>query len=82
MNTLLRLPAPDLLNQFWNLEFAWDFGLTESASRDGNPVFGLFGPTDDGLAILVTFVFIMTFFRDRSGRTAGRAGLARFVKVV
>ena len=70
------------MNQFWYLEFTWDFGLTEPASRDLDTILVLLSLADDGIAVLKTFIFVMTLFRDRSGRTTGCASLASIIEVV
>ena len=69
------------LNQFWNLEFAGDAGLTEATPRDFNPVLSPFC-LQRAIGIFPALVFVMTFCSDGSCWTALRADLTGSVKIV
>jgi hypothetical protein len=69
-------------NEFRDFEFTGNPGLTEATSCNRDPVFFIFVPSDNSIAVIGTFVLIVPFCRDRPGWTAGRAGSAGFVEVV
>jgi hypothetical protein len=69
-------------NHFWNLGFTGDVGLTEAAPFRLNTIFGLFVSLNYVAEIFLTFVFVMTFRRDRPGRTTGRTDLACLIEII
>jgi len=69
-------------NHFWNPGFARDVGLAEAAPLSLDTIFGLLVSLDNIAEILLTFVFVVTFRRDRSGWTTGCADLASLIEIV
>ena len=80
--SLKLMPLAFFLDEFRNLEFTGDPGLTEAASCNRDSVLLVFVPANNSIAVFKTFVLIVTFCRDRLGRTPGRAGSAGFVGVI
>ena len=69
------------LNQFGNLEFAGDAGLTEATPRNFDTVLSPFW-LQKVVGIFPALVFVMTFCSDGSGWTAFHADLAGSVMII
>jgi hypothetical protein len=69
-------------DEFRDLEFTGDPGLTEAASFNRYPVFLVFVPSDNSITVFGTSVLIVTFCRDGPGWTSGGAGSAGFVEII
>jgi len=67
------------LDQLGDLEFTGNFSLAKATSRDLHSIFSLLGRTDNGIAILEAFIFVVAFGRNGPRRAPSRTGLAGFI---
>jgi hypothetical protein len=76
------LPASLFLNQLRNFEFTWDLGLTEPAPRNLDAIFVPLSFQHIDMEVFVAFIFVVAFFRNGPGGTAGCAGFATLIEIV